>query len=125
MEQINFGGKSMKNIPFGSKKEYTKQMTHSLRKTLFAMRWAAAFYLGLLPAPKNEDKETFGFPSQKTVPWVDQLADFSNEATQLIDNTKWRRNTSNPLQQEMRDIIRDNVTNNANMIGKADKSGMV
>ena len=122
MEQINFGGKSMKNIPYGSKKEYAKQMTHSVRKTLFAMRWAAFFYLGMNTKENEEEKETFGFPSQSKVPKIDELADFSNEVTDLIDKTKWRRNTSNPLQQEMRNIVRDNLTNNPNMIGKADKS---
>ena len=37
MDKINFGGKSVKNIPFGSRKEYSKQLTHSLRKTIQEM----------------------------------------------------------------------------------------
>ena len=78
MEQINFGGKSMKNIPYGSKQEYKKQMTHSVRKTLFAMRWAAFFYLGMAK-PEDEQKETYGFPSQKKVPRIDLLDEFSSE----------------------------------------------
>ena len=53
MEQVNFD-QSLRNIPFGSRKEYTKQMTHSIRRTLFNMRWAAAFYLGII---KSKDEE--------------------------------------------------------------------
>ena len=37
MEQVDFD-QSLKNIPFGGKKEYVKQMTHSIRKTDFSMR---------------------------------------------------------------------------------------
>ena len=86
MEQVDFG-QSLKNIPFGGKKEYIKQTTHSIRKTVFAMRWAAAFYLGLIP-PNDNPKETYGFPSQKPVPQVDELKDFCSEATHLIDGLK-------------------------------------
>ena len=121
MDQVNFGGKSVKNIPLGSKKEYSKQMTHSIRKVVFNMRWAAAFALGIIQSGK-EKKETWGFPNQDTVPWVPELADFSNAVTSLIDGIKWRRYASNPLQQEMRTLMRDNLTNNPNMIGIADKT---
>ena len=86
------------------------------------MRWAAAFYLGILKS-NDEKKETYGLPSQATVPLVPELYNFSNAVTELITGTKWRRNVNNPLQQEMKNVMRDNLTNNANMIGLADKSG--
>ena len=78
MDKINFGGKSVKNIPFGSRKEYSKQITHSLRKTVFSMRWAAAFYLGILKS-NDEKKETYGLPSQATVPLVPELYNFCTD----------------------------------------------
>ena len=57
MEEKDFN-QSLKNIPFGARKEYTKQLTHSLRKTIFSMRWAAAFYLGILES-SDMDKDMY------------------------------------------------------------------
>ena len=36
MEQVNFET-SMKNIPLGGKKEYAMQLTHSIRKVVYAI----------------------------------------------------------------------------------------
>ena len=122
MEQVDFG-QSLKNIPFGGKKEYVKQMTHSIRKTVFSMRWAAAFYLGIIKE-SDEVKETYGFNSQKKVPYVEELKDFCSEVTHLIDGVRWRKNVSNSVQQKLRDTIRDLAGNSDTpmMYAKADKS---
>ena len=35
----------MKNIPLGGNKEYVMQLTHSIRKVVYAMSWAAFIFL--------------------------------------------------------------------------------
>ena len=51
------------------------------------MRWAAFFYLGMAK-PEDEQKETYGFPSQKKVPRIDLLDEFSGEVTNLVDQVE-------------------------------------
>ena len=87
------------------------------------MRWAAAFYLGIIKE-SDEVKETYGFNSQKKVPYVEELKDFCSEVTHLIDGVRWRKNVSNPVQQNLRDTIRDLAGNSDDpvMYAKADKS---
>ena len=46
----------MKNIPLGGKKEYVMQLTHSVRKVVYAMSWAAFIFLNNIQC---EEKETY------------------------------------------------------------------
>ena len=55
MEQVKFET-SMKNIPLGGKKEYAMQLTHSIRKVVYAMSWAAFIFLNNIQC---EEKETY------------------------------------------------------------------
>ena len=72
MQQVNFET-SMKNIPLGGKKEYVMQLTKSVRKVVYAMSWAAFIFLNNIQC---EEKETYGFRSQKKMPIVEELEDF-------------------------------------------------
>ena len=74
MEQVKFET-SMKNIPLGGKKEYAMQLTHSIRKVVYAMSWAAFIFLNNIQC---EEKETYGFRSKKKMPIVEELEDFKN-----------------------------------------------
>ena len=65
----------MKNIPLGGNKEYVMQLTHSIRKVVYAMSWAAFIFLNDIQC---EDKETYGFRSQKPMPMVEELKDFKD-----------------------------------------------
>ena len=69
----------MKNIPLGGNKEYVMQLTHSIRKVVYAMSWAAFIFLNDIQC---EDKETYGFRSQKPMPMVEELKDFKDATTQ-------------------------------------------
>ena len=121
MEQVNFD-QSLRNIPFGSRKEYTKQMTHSIRRTIFNMRWAAAFYLGIIKSKEDEEtKETFCFLTQRPAPFVEELKEFSSEVTRLIDDTRWRKHVTNPVQQNLRATLRDIQSQGDKMYVKSDK----
>ena len=71
MKQVNYET-SMKNIPLGGKKEYTMQLTHSIRKVVYAMSWAAFIFLNDIQC---KEKETYGFRSQKKMPIVEELKD--------------------------------------------------
>ena len=70
------------------------------------MRWSAAFYLGIIQS-NEEPKETFGFPTQNPAPFVEELKEFSSEVTRLIDETRWRKNFNNPVQQNLKTTIKD------------------
>ena len=66
MEQLKFET-SMKNIPLGGNKEYVMHLTQSVRKVVYAMSWAAFIFLNNIQC---EEKETYGFRSQKPMPNV-------------------------------------------------------
>ena len=80
MQQVNFET-SMKNIPLGGKKEYVMQLTKSVRKVVYAMSWAAFIFLNNIQC---EEKETYGFRSQKKMPIVDELEDFKDALVDLV-----------------------------------------
>ena len=117
MKQLKFET-SMKNIPLGGNKEYVMQLTHSIRKVVYAMSWAAFIFLNDIQC---EDKETYGFRSQKPMPMVEELKDFKDACVDLIGGIKWRRNASNPLQRKLKEEIKK-INNNPNVIVAADKS---
>ena len=53
------------------------------------MRWSAAYYLGYIKNKDDEEpKETYGFPTQKPAPFVEELKEFLSEVTRLIDETR-------------------------------------
>ena len=119
MEEKDFN-QSLRNIPFGARKEYVKQLTNSVRRTVFSMRWAAAFFLNIIES-NDTNKETYGFPSQKKVPFVEELREFSSRVTDLIDNISWRTNVSNPVQQNLRNTLNDLNDHPDKMYVKSDK----
>ena len=59
MEQVKFET-SMKNIPLGGKKEYAMQLTHSIRKVVYAMSWAAFIFLNDIQCEEKETCSTNG-----------------------------------------------------------------
>ena len=117
MQQVQFET-SMKNIPLGGKKEYVMQLTKSVRKVVYAMSWAAFIFLNNIQC---EEKETYGFRSQKPMPNVEELKDFKDACVDLIGGIKWGRNASNPLQRKLKEDIKK-INNNPNVIVAADKS---
>ena len=117
MQQVQFET-SMKNIPLGGKKEYVMQLTKSVRKVVYAMSWAAFIFLNNIQC---EEKETYGFGSQKKMPIVDELEDFKDALVDLVGGIKWRRNASNPLQRKLREDIKK-INKNPNVIVAADKT---
>ena len=58
-------GYSLKNIPIPSKKEYSKELTHSVEKFVRNLRWRAHFFLNPNDRPS---KETYGFKYQSPTP---------------------------------------------------------
>ena len=88
MEQLKFET-SMKNIPLGGNKEYVMQLTQSVRKVVYAMSWAAFIFLNNIQC---EEKETYGFRSQKPMPNVEELKDFKDACVDLIGEiTQWNK----------------------------------
>ena len=74
------------------------KLTQSVRKVVYAMSWAAFIFLNYIQC---EEKETYGFRSQKPMPNVEELKDFKDACVDLIGGIKWRRNASNPLQRKL------------------------
>ena len=85
MQQVQFET-SMKNIPLGGKKEYVMQLHKSVRKVVYAMSWAAFIFLNNIQC---EEKETYGFRSQKKMPIVDELKDFKDACVDLVGGIKF------------------------------------
>ena len=103
MEQVNFRS-SMKNIPQCSKKEYIMKLTYRVELLIFTMRWAAAFYLGIIEPPE-EELETYGFKTNKAPPIIPQLQPLENGLIGMISNIIWRPG-SNQLQKKMKEDIK-------------------
>ena len=59
MQQLKFET-SMKNIPLGGNKEYVMQLTHSIRKVVYAMSWAAFIF----HSPAGPSHNTGGNPGE-------------------------------------------------------------
>ena len=75
MEKTNFGY-SLKNIPIPSKQSYIKSMIAKTQNFLKRLRWKAHFYDNPSSA---QQKENYGFSSDKTPPQIKDLIPFEND----------------------------------------------
>ena len=73
---------STKNIPIPSEKKYSK------KEFCKRIRWRAYFFLN--PESASNNKETFGFKSKNTPPYVKKLVNFENRMLDMVKNVKFR-----------------------------------
>ena len=94
-------GYSLKNIPIPSKKEYLKELTHSVEKFVRNLRWRAHFFLNPNDRPS---KETYGFKSIRAPPQIKELKQFEDRLFTLIRNIEFRPYTNTFQEKLRRDI---------------------
>ena len=92
LRQVNFH-QSLKNIPPSGKKEYVMGLSHYLERFMKHVDWQMYFYENGID--EENQKETYGFPSQKTPPWKDGqpsqlLKNFREEVAKLAGSIKFR-----------------------------------
>ena len=101
--QFNFGY-SVKNIPLCSEKQYIKALINKTENFVQNLRWRTFFFL--LPDLENSTKETYGFNSTKSPPFIPELKEFENGLALLIENIKFRK-FDNEFQKVLRsDLIK-------------------
>ena len=117
MEQVKFNY-SMKNIPIPPKNDFMIQMIQSVEKFVKNLRWRTFFFLN--PADPINKKETYGFPSTKPAPQVDELTVFESKMYELTKKIKFK-NHGNAFQSKLKDDV-ININEEPKMIIAADKT---
>ena len=116
MERISFNY-STKNIPVASKEVYIKQLIGKTEQFLCRMRWKAFHFLN---PGQASTKETFSFKTRNCPPIVEELRNFEEGMTQLIQTVKFR-DIKCQFQKDLNDDIRS-IRNDNRLFVKADKS---
>ena len=114
-------GLSEKNIPISTKKDHNMALIYRTEKLVKRMRWEAFFYLN--PQEVGRRKNTFGMPSQKPAPKIDQLKDFERGLFNMVANTKYKENNApkSSFQRRLADEIKE-IRREARVYMPADKS---
>ena len=100
---------STKNIPLYGKTQFLKALVSKTEIFIKNLRWRTFFFLN--PDLKVQDKETFGFPSQKPPPILPELKEFEDEIIDMIQNVKFKVNRStfqSKLQTDLCKVRKDN-----------------
>ena len=108
---------SNKNIPIPPKNEYKLLLISKVENVLKRMRWKALEFLGKL---NSVQKETYGFPSRKCPPVVNELTNFENDVMLMIKNVEFR-NINNSFQTKLNNDIKE-IRNSSKVFIAADKS---
>ena len=118
-EQFNFGY-STKNIPICSEKQYIKALINKTEIFVKNLRWRTFFFFN--PDLENSTKETYGFKSTKSPPFIPELKEFEDGLALLIENIKFRKfdnefqklliNDLNKIKREKKLLIPADKTNN-------------
>ena len=83
------------------------------------MRWKAFFFLN--PNSKTQNIETFGFKSRKTAPFVNEIAQFEKELTNLIQTIKFKKPLPNNFQHQLKLDLKT-INSENRLLVKADKT---
>ena len=100
-----------------SDKEYIKQFIDKTEQFLRRMRWKAFHFLN---QKTSAAKETFGFKTKNCPPVIDELRNFEEGMTQIIQKVKFRKincQFQNDLKNDITSVKSDN-----RLFVKADKS---
>ena len=108
----------MKNIPIPPNNIYMKTLIKKVEEFTRRLRWRAHFFLR--PETKTEQKETYGFKSQASPPYIPQLKDFEDDLLKMIENIRFRK-ISSPLQNKLREDTK-RMKQEENILTPADKT---
>jgi hypothetical protein len=79
-----------KNIPIAKPKEYLKCLLEKTESFLRRVRWKAYHFLNPVDTP---DRETFGFPTTKSPPPINELNEFEDKMLSLVQNIEFKTQT--------------------------------
>ena len=116
MERVSFNY-STKNIPVASKKEHIRQLIDKTEQFLCRMRWKAYHFLNPYEQP---EKETFGFKTRNSPPVIEELKEFEDGLTKIIQKVKFK-NIECQFQKDLNEDIKSIQSDNRLFV-KADKS---
>ena len=97
MEKFNFAY-SQKCIPIPPQTSYKKILLAKTEDFLQRLRWKTFFFLN--PDENRNDKETYGFRTQRTAPQIPELASFEKDLADMIGDIKFT-NFRNDFQLEL------------------------
>ena len=92
---------SKKNIPLPFNKEQKKQLIQKVESFTKRLRWKALVFLGRLDP---NEKETYGFRSNKCPPAVEELAEYELDLVKMINRIEFRSVRNNFLSKLKNDI---------------------
>ena len=115
MDQLNIPY-SLKAIPNPPRSLYQKLLVKSVSNFMINLRWKVASIL----KPFQSNKETFGFKTPNSPPFVPELKAFEEELLNLASNIKFRP-VHNDFQRRLRED-RNNILRAKEVIVQADKS---
>ena len=118
MERVSFSY-STKNIPVASRKQYIRQLIDKTEQFLCRMRWKAYHFLN--PNQQSE-KENFGFKTRNNPPVIEELKEFEDGMTMIIQKVKFK-NIECQFQKDLNEDIESIKSDNRLFVYvKADKS---
>ena len=108
---------STKNIPLPGKDEYKLQLIQKTEKLIKRMRWKSLQFLGKL---ESQSTQTYGFPSRKCPPAIEQLSKFELDLMMMIKNIEFRK-VVNEFQDKLDNDLQE-IRQSSNLFIHADKS---
>ena len=94
---------SLRNIPRCSSQDYLKSLISRTSDFIGRLRWKAHFFLQGDNAIQNE-KETFGFRTNLSPPFVRELKAFEDDLHELMASVKFRRKPNDFLDKLDKDV---------------------
>ena len=88
MDRISFEYLT-KNIPVALRISYLKKFIEKTELFLKRIRWKAHFFLST--EPTQDTRENYGFKSNKSPPAINELKEFEEEMTNLIQKIEFRQ----------------------------------
>ena len=113
---------SLRNIPIPADNEYRKRLIEKVESFVRRLRWKAFFFLRGDSRTETDfnHKESYGFNSAKSPPYVEELKPFEDDLIELIENLKFRH-VHDAFQERLKDDVR-NIRSSTQVFVKADKT---
>ena len=120
MDRVKFDY-SMKNIPVPNPQAYMTKIIEKTESFIRRMRWKAHFFLN--PQNNQEKKQTFGFKTTKSPPFVEEMKNFEESMLKLVSDIKFKDNPrTDSFQKKLSTDIENDIKGSSEMLIKADKT---
>ena len=108
---------SQKNIPQHSRASIRKQLVKRTEDLVGRMRWHLYF---IRNPQEREPKETYGFRTTKSPPFMEELKDFEKDLFKMVNKVKFKP-VNNNFQNQMRNDV-EAIRNSNEVLVNGDKS---